>query len=479
MKKYLYLVVLICVVSLVGKTQVVELEHSFFNQQLSSKSKINPTGGSGGSSWGTDDLLQNSLKSLPVGQIPDLFKMEISHENLPKRIRIQLSNAHKFYRSGEVIVFNSIRVCVDKNISIDTVGFVKASQLFENKFLAESQLKFQQIDFEKLSSPNDQNQALGIQKIQSQCDIVAIRGSLTQFPYKQLSEKDHLAGAFPHLVLGLYYQFSQHTIPIIIFHPQVKMTFDEQSKPYLSQQGGEWIVDGRVLFFHELGHALGLTHIQKSPHLDTASYSLMGRENSERKEYDIINRFFSKNEMWKHFDLTQSSFYRAISFMTKSGVLDSEYRSRSFDLTRTICLYKNEIIDQHLALANFIDNGQNGVSGDLKNLPSEIEFKNTQIQTNKTQAVNLSDSIFLKLFNKSVNSDESYYLLKSFKYEQQSISIDGVVRNSFLFSSIQYQMGEKEGFFRQSGVLRSNSFLLGFWGQQVFQIVSSLNQCFQ
>lgn len=180
-----------------------------------------------------------------------------------------------------------------------------------------------------------------------QCDLIVIHPEQVLYPFDCILQTPSTHPTkMPEMILGLFYRFTEQSIPVIVFNPQVDLVFDTKPKPYFSmKRDGRIEVDGRILFFHELGHVLGLSHIHESLALqDFSVMSVMGSSQNDEKPENIETRFIYDLDIWKNWNLQQTSIYRSILWKWAEGSLfrDGQLNFQWPELKNDFCVFPGE-----------------------------------------------------------------------------------------------------------------------------------------
>lgn len=277
---------------------VIELEHTISEAE--------------GSSWGTDDILRESL-AVPEQQLPTVFRLPLVRPT-PRALQLSRRVAEtKLFINDTVFLYRSLNICIDQKFPSQSVGFKKALDTF----------------MERVSGANSTSRPLEVQvqtlKVDlgsqeraaySDCDLLVAIGDTAVFPFKQLPKSvvKSTGTNLPQMVLGLYYRHDATSLPVIVFNPQLNIDFDSEDSRYLRDaKDGHFDVDGRALFFHELAHVLGFSHIENpSPMSRYPALTVMGLKNSQRDDMTLELRYAANMDVWRYWDLKQTSLYRSL-----------------------------------------------------------------------------------------------------------------------------------------------------------------------
>lgn len=277
---------------------VIELEHTISEAE--------------GSSWGTDDILRESL-AVSEQELPAAFRLPLVR---PKPQALQLSRRvaeTKLFINDTVFLYRSLNICIDQKFPSQSVGFQKALDIFMDRVSgANGTSRPLEVLVQTLKVD------LGSQEraAYSDCDLLVAIGDAAVFPFKQLP-RSALTGTgtnLPQIVLGLYYRHDSASMPVIVFNPQLNIDFDSGDARYLRDaKGGRFDVDGRALFFHELAHVLGFSHIENpSPMSRYPALTVMGLKNTQRDDTTLELRYAANMDVWRYWDLKQTSLYRSL-----------------------------------------------------------------------------------------------------------------------------------------------------------------------
>lgn len=439
---------------------IVELEHSLVTQN------------NGGSSWGTDGLLVEELQKIDEASLPDIFKQKIIQKNSNFWLKLTNSSAKKYYLNSEVYLFKQLNICFHKSIHFNTQPFFISVESFESQLFAPQdgvdQKKFTFSSFDRLEQT-------------SSCDVLVLQGKSDDFPFKNILPYEKQGEDFPQIVLGLYYQKSKDYKPVIVFHPNLNLDFSDNHASYLegspAVNQNKLKVDGRVLFLHELGHVLGLSHIQAQNSKSIHAMTLMGLENIKRHPDEIKFRFFSQQMMWANIDLSQSRTYRALDYLhysimkSKVPVVDYGNVINNFNFN-VPCVLTGEIITQVLPMPHFVNTPGSSIESVLNILKPVYHFENILISTASSTKIDISPDIFLSVqsLKNNVKPATSFNLL-SFSYNKNHVGITQ--------SSLKMKINSTPGYISHKGFIRTNNYLLGYWGSYNYKVVNDLTMCFE
>ncbi|MBK7891012.1 MAG: hypothetical protein IPJ84_09265 [Bdellovibrionales bacterium] len=277
---------------------VIELEHTISEAE--------------GSSWGTDDILRESL-AVPEQELPTVFRLPLVRPT-PRALQLSRRVADtKLFINDTVFLYRSLNSCVDQKFPSQSAVFKKARDVFIERVSGEngtSRPLEVQVQTLKVDLGSQEKAAY------SDCDLLVAIGDPAVFPFKQLPKSAvKSAGAgLPQMVLGLYYRHDATSLPVIVFNPQLNIDFDSEDSRYLrGANGGRFDVDGRSLFFHELAHVLGFSHIENpSPMSRYPALTVMGLKNSQRDDMTLELRYAGNMDIWRYWDLKQTSLYRSL-----------------------------------------------------------------------------------------------------------------------------------------------------------------------
>ena len=328
----------------------IELEHTF----------IAESGAGGGSSWGTDDSLRSALE-IPEDQLPDEFRQKLGRP-APRTLRVSGETALRgLFDDDSMHLYTSLNLCVDRGLDISGSGFAEALERFSRVVSATGPgtgAGSGAIEVRVLRV--DRGAGAGSAGLRD-CDVLAFQALPGGFPFSRLPEaRPSSLPDFPRMVMGLFYRHSPAHLPVIVFHPAIRVDFGGsdaryfRADPSLKPVGQVGSVDGRTLFFHELGHLLGFAHVDWGyrPTRFVESASVMGLNNSIREEIDVQLRFLSESNVWKNWEPRQTSFYRSWLARYRAGLPIPEGPVGSgWGLQRLpVCLYPGEPVHFRLGL---------------------------------------------------------------------------------------------------------------------------------
>ncbi|MBN8535443.1 MAG: hypothetical protein J0M15_00195 [Deltaproteobacteria bacterium] len=421
-----------------AKPNILEMEHTFVEKE--------------GSSWGTDDVLRKKV-DLREENVPWLYRLPVRRP-APLSIKISSDSSSKHIFINDIVfLYRELNLCVDKKLKIEGFGFDQAMTVFLKKVSG-----FDLIDGRKPLKVN-------ILKVDSKsmnpnsfkdCDVLAFQADDGQFPFSQFQEVlPSNSTDLPQLVLGLYYRQTETTLPVISFHPQLEIDFQGRSGKYLeASQGHKIKVDGRSLFFHELGHVLGFAHI-KMPSSVTLNpeLSVMGMDNSQRKLEQLELRLSAPVELWNRWDLQQTSLYRSLlwKWSKKLALPDAQFKIPSNWFTPYLCVMPGEVLDIQFRLFG-IDEGSDSYAT-IKSLPSKITLNDPLVSTSPLYLFRSRElfSIFPGLelligYAGFVQEDFRFFkpeYLENFNYGVRSLAIDQMLPLRFQISTLVGRVSEK------------------------------------
>lgn len=321
----------------------LELEHTFAEAE--------------GSSWGIEGVLKNRL-DIPESDLPILYKTPLRKAS-PLILSLKDQPATKdYFIQDSLFLYQKMNICIDQNIRHDNEDFASTLNLFLKKVSQVNQketalkVTLTPIDFDHVHSSSLEN-----------CDVLSFIGKKNQFPFLQVQDAPapHFSTT-PQMLLGMYFRFSNSTIPVIVFNPSIQLDFHPKQAAYVQTNAkNEIIVDARILFFHELGHLIGFTHLKEGGSWKPfSSLTVMGVNSTQIENYAVDFRYNSSFNIWENWDLRQTSLYRALLARWQQGDT-SPVQSLFFDApfnSNTFCFLPEEQV--HIAFTPLSINGLNG-----------------------------------------------------------------------------------------------------------------------
>lgn len=343
MKSISFFIYFILLSSFCHAAYQLELEHTFAEGE--------------GSSWGIEGVLKNRL-DVPESDLPPLFKMPLRKVK-PLILSLKGQPAAKDYFIQDTLyLYQKMNICIDHNIHHDNEDFFSTLNLFLKKISQVNQketalkVSLTPIDFDHLNSSSIEN-----------CDALSFIGKKNQFPFLQVQNapSPHFSTT-PQMLMGMYFRFSNSTIPVIVFNPSIQLDFHPKQAAYVqTNDKNEIIVDARILFFHELGHLIGFTHLKEGGNWKPfSSLTVMGVNSTQTENYAVDFRYNSSFNIWENWDLRQTSIYRALLARWQQGD-SSPAQSLFFDApftSNTFCFLPQEQV--HIAFTPLLVNGLNG-----------------------------------------------------------------------------------------------------------------------
>lgn len=335
----------------IAKAKIVELEHTFAEIE--------------GSSWRTDDSFRKAI-DVEQAEIPWLFRLPLLR---PKPRPIQLASpvpGSHFFIDDTVLLYREINICYDQKLKLEGPGFREALDLFLNRMGGIEQAGAQRplrAQILKIDSRTQNPRDFAL------CDILAFQAEEGQFPFSKFQETQMTLtrdSGVPELVLGLYYRYSESTLPVISFHPKLDLDFQGGMVKYIGDLSvtnpkDRIKVDGRSIFFHELGHVLGFAHIHVPHPLNSdPEISVMGIDNSQRNDGHIEMRFSTPTSLWRRWDPQQASIYRSLLWKwTKNKPIPKPTEVFAANaINNYLCVMPGELLE-----FNFRTWGRGGESG--------------------------------------------------------------------------------------------------------------------
>lgn len=262
-----------------------------------------------GSSWGIEGVLKHQLE-IPESELPSLFKTPL-HQPSPVNLSLKDQPLTKnYFIEDTMFLYQKMNICMDQNIHYNNDDFEGALQLFLNRIsqinpkINALKITFTSVNFNDIKPSSLEG-----------CDVLSFIGKKNQFPFLQV--QDQPAPNFsttPQLLLGMYFRFSNTTIPVIVFNPSLKLDFHPKQPAYIqTNDRNEVSADARILFFHELGHLIGFAHLKEGGSWKPfSSLTVMGVNSTQDLKYATDFRYKSRFNIWENWDLHQTSIYRAI-----------------------------------------------------------------------------------------------------------------------------------------------------------------------
>lgn len=303
----------------------VELDHTFVD---------------GGSSWGTDDLLKSKIE-LPEDKIPQIFRLPLNRPS-PEVISIEGDISRKFlFIENKIKIYKNFNICYNEKLPFDQNEFKKAFDYFIKQIVGPNYKSF--INYKLISTQinltSTQFETL------SNCDVFVDIGIANKFPFQYFPKNEEvitkLGSTIPQIVLGLFYQYNKTSLPVIVFHPDLQLSFSDQNSKYLEKsKNGKYIIDGRTLFFHELSHLMGFAHLNDTGYYQRSlGLNIMGINRYFRTDLDLALRYNGSVDLWKYWDLEQVSLYR--TFLTRGSEYKIIYKNKTS--TPYYCLQPGEV----------------------------------------------------------------------------------------------------------------------------------------
>jgi hypothetical protein len=368
--KYIFVLLNMCCFlseNAIARAKIVELEHTFAEIE--------------GSSWRTDDSFRKAIDVDEV-QIPWIFRLSLMR---PKPQPVQLASSElgaHFFIDDTVRLYREINICYDQKLKLEGPGFLRALDFFLNKMAGIEQPGKQRplkVHILKVDSRIRNPSGFAL------CDILAFQSEEGQFPFSKFQETGvglNGASGVPELVLGLFYRYSESTIPVISLHPKLDLDFQGDMVKYISDPAtlgtkDRVKVDGRSIFFHELGHVLGFAHIHIPHPLNSdPAISVMGIDNSQRNEGHIETRFSAPTSLWRRWDPQQTSIYRSLLWKLSNNKpipKPTEFFLANM-INNYVCVMPNEILDFNFRSWGTV--GESGMFDWITKLPETISLRN-------------------------------------------------------------------------------------------------------
>lgn len=387
MKSISFFIYFIILSSFCQASYQLELEHTFAEAE--------------GSSWGIEGILKNRL-DVPESDLPPLFKMPLRKVK-PLILSLKDQPATKdYFIQDSLFLYQKMNICIDKNIRHDNEEFSSTLNLFLKKISQVNQketalkVTLTPIDFDHVHSSSLES-----------CDVLSFIGKKNQFPFLQVQDAPapHFSTT-PQMLMGMYFRFSNSTIPVIVFNPSIQLDFHPKQTAYVQTNAkNEIIVDARILFFHELGHLIGFTHLKEGGSWKPfSSLTVMGVNSTQTENYNVDFRYNSSFNIWENWDLRQTSIYRALLARWQQGDT-SPVQSLFFDTplnSNNFCFLPQEqvhIVFTPLSLKGFNQSDKPDSSGatqkiiDLTTRRVAVSSKSETLITD----YNISSREFLKM----------------------------------------------------------------------------------
>ena len=294
----------------------------------------------------------------------------------------------------------------------------------------------------------------------------------------------------PEMVLGLYYQYSPRHLPVIAFNPSIELDFSGKGTSYFSpsRDGLRPRVDGRVLFLHELGHLLGFAHVTWVDSITQAvvSTSVMGLKNSLRSEEQVELRYLRGADIWRSWDLRQTSFYRAqlARWLDGSSPVQDEALVRRVNVNLPICAYPGEELRMQLGetqVWSTLAEQLLGISDREITLgaPQERTLKSGSSDTKRSWSYSISPDFEFSATQLRFVQGGPGFQLSSFRFYSQPVSkTNGSYR---LQAAVSGKMGSVGGSvpFRWLPALRGPIYTMPFLLNYEFESRARLTDCYQ
>ncbi|MBY0471459.1 hypothetical protein K2X30_09855 [bacterium] len=298
------------------KAAEIQLEHSYFE----------------GGGWGTDGMIQKKL-DLPMTKLPALYRTKTLR---PKPVPFKIEptgDGTEYFVNDTALIVRDIQICFEKDLLPTPEQFEEAKELF----------------LTKMSGPKGPNRLMSMSIIAlepnhsniQECDVAVVRGKWDAYPYNFLPDEGTGPLGIPSKVLGLYFKADRDSMPVITVHPTAQVHYDGLRGQYVDGYSKEdFSLDGRVLILHEVGHFLGLAHVKYSvPRLFRGEeLSVMGLDFDNRSAEVIAGRFVNGVDIWKHWDLIQTSLYRSAFWAVQTKVPTR----KSVSLSPRACVFPEE-----------------------------------------------------------------------------------------------------------------------------------------
>lgn len=267
----------------------IDLEHS-----------ISPEG----SLWGTEDSLLDNLNS-PVGNLPHFF---IKQQTGNRPISIQgAQRDSSSYTNGKIKVYRNFLICWDSRLGDPSQKLnhflTNLSAQINGPTLATESPRF-----------NPRLQVFSVPILPENCSLIFSKGSWQTYPYAKLAKLKRATDSayWKNQVFAIFYQHNENTVPVVTTHPDMNMADASESNFYVTLKNQQVELDARTLLAHELGHALGFSHVRKGllNGLTQPFATVMGETNIYRQESDIDRRFTLLTNIWRYWDQRQITAYR-------------------------------------------------------------------------------------------------------------------------------------------------------------------------
>lgn len=453
----------------------LELEHSYLELE--------------GSSWGIEGHLKDKL-NISEEDLPALFKVPLNElQPATYTFNGSLNSDGKLFVNDTVFLYKKMNVCIDARIGYKSTGFDLALNNFSSKIAQVSpgvnplEIQFTDFDFENFKDGKA-----------SDCDAFAFIGKKDQFPFSQV--QDLPAPSFskiPQKLLGMYFRLSKSTVPVVVFNPSLSLDFRAAQGQYLrlNERDG-LVVDARTLFFHELGHLFGLSHVKKKATWGPfANLTVMGVDSSQSKDNFSDFRYQAHFEIWQNWDMRQTSLYRAIfSRWVEAGANSSEVRISDLDASISgNCVLPGEYL--HVAftplhisalLKDDLALGREGLF-DLTRTPPLV-YKDARVLMNQ-YAVTAQEILRVMEYNRDLRKtffSPQFFertITKSSDLAEATNAIPGT-RDEWLLLTLSGRIDKDvTGFFRLSGVYGVNENVKTFFPAEKMYVEEQQRNCFK
>lgn len=287
-----------------------------------------------GAGWGTEDSLRDLVR-LPETEVPEIYRQP-NAANAPLFVQDLGSSSGALFEDGEMVFFKNLEICIDQTLPRPDADLKEAFQ-----FYAQMVMGIKDPNYIHLKSIDIENDDI------RNCSVMIRRGSWSTFPFDRLRRQhQRYLNDWKNQVYGVFYRVNKNTIPVVDIHPDVDVSYSKSQNSYLSNRESSITIDGRALYLHEVGHAIGFAHLGPAEATSMVpGSSLMGMTNSSRLASDLALRFKLTDRLWERFDLKQSMLYRIALARYLSGVIvEGNTYSRPSDLSH-ICLQKGDRFD--------------------------------------------------------------------------------------------------------------------------------------
>lgn len=447
----------------------VEMEHSFATEE--------------GSSWGIEGQLKNALQ-IPAEKIPILFKKTLLRPRPEVLSMKDQSLAQNFFIGDRLYLYRSLNICIDVNISYKTPGFNQAL----NNFL----YKLTQISVERQALPLefiDVSFKSADLHVLSSCDVFVLVGNENEFPFAQI--KNQGAPQFsniPQMILGLYYRHSEATVPVIVFNPTVRLDFSSQQKEYMrAQEDGTVSVDGRTLFFHEMGHLFGLSHIKSGGNWKPFSQlTVMGLDSTQYEDENFAIRYQANFEVWENWDIRQTSVYRALFSRWIQGenfAKDVDLFDKKKHISPFYCVLPGE--DLRIAFTPLRVTGLSGVyrAPDGSDMISLIPLNQEDERIRSERSLKAKYQVFPKEWFEKIeinNQAEKHYLTSMVMERSFFRAVDNLGSEDWLLLSLSGRIESSVAReFSLSGTYTIDKMAKAFFPMMKIQVESDQRLCYR